>query len=95
MPSEPKMSDREEVKQICDLTHHEWADEYYGLKCENCGEFIPYGCEPWIPFEDDDEPEERWADCETCGGEFWGGGTSCTCENLEYYPDEPYPDEAA
>jgi hypothetical protein len=47
------MSDREEIQQICDATHHKWIDEYYGQKCETCGIFIPYGCEPWMPLDDD------------------------------------------
>ena len=38
----------EEKRKLCEMTHHEWKEEYYGYKCETCGEFIPYGCEPWI-----------------------------------------------
>jgi len=31
-------------------------------------------------FEDDDSDETEYPpDCETCGGEFWDGGTSCQC----------------
>ena len=38
--------------------------------------------------ENDDEFDDELAntpDCEMCGGEFWNGGTSCTC-------DEDYPE---
>ena len=28
--------------------------------------------------EDDDDPS-IYRTCEICGGEFWDGGTSCTC----------------
>lgn len=35
------------------MTHeHKWVEEYYGYKCE-CGAFIPYGCEPWIPTDEE------------------------------------------
>jgi len=30
--------------------------------------------------EDDDDDASVYRTCETCGGEFWDGGTSCTCE---------------
>lgn len=32
-------------------------------------------------FDDEEESEEYPPDCEICGGEFWDGGCSCTCEN--------------
>lgn len=32
-------------------------------------------------YEDEDDAEEYPPDCETCGGEFWDGGTSCTCNS--------------
>lgn len=57
------MTDREQKRQLCEATHHEWKEEYYGLKCETCGEFIPYGCEPWV--SDEEEPEEDF--CKHCG----------------------------
>ena len=50
-------SDRERKQEICDCTHHEWVEEYYGYVCENCGLFIPYGSEPWMPDDPDDCPE--------------------------------------
>jgi hypothetical protein len=50
-------------RELCEATHHEWKEEYYGYKCETCGEFIPYGCEPWAPPE---EPEC----CPYCGKEY-------------------------
>lgn len=34
----------------------------------------------WESSSDDDE-EDYNRTCETCGGEFWDGGTSCTCDD--------------
>lgn len=34
------------------------------------------------PF-DDDEEDDDYGTCPTCGGEFWDGGTSCTCGDYE------------
>jgi len=56
---------------------HEWEKEYYGDQCKKCGLFVPDGCGPWMP-EDTDDPT-IYRRCEVCGGEFWDGGTSCTC----------------
>lgn len=50
-------SDRERARQLCEATSHVWREEYYGYHCENCGEFVPFGCEPWIPADIDDESE--------------------------------------
>ena len=33
--------------------NHNYTEEYYGYRCIDCDQFIPYGCEPWLP--DDDE----------------------------------------
>jgi len=30
--------------------------------------------------EDDFDDPSLYRTCETCGGEFWDGGCSCTCE---------------
>ena len=30
---------------------HDWEEDYYGYVCQKCGQFIPYGCEPWAPLE--------------------------------------------
>lgn len=36
------------------------------------------------PFFDNDDEEEGYNfTCETCGGEFWDGGTSCTCDDSD------------
>ena len=59
-------SDRENAKQICELTHHDWQEGYYGLECSQCGEFIPYGCEPW----DTDQEEDPSRFCPHCGKEY-------------------------
>lgn len=30
---------------------HCWEEVYYGYKCAKCEQFIPFGCEPWLPEE--------------------------------------------
>lgn len=62
---------------------HEWEEDYYGVRCKICRAFIPYGCEPWAYTDDSFSEQEElylYHTCETCGGEFWDGGTSCTCD---------------
>jgi uncharacterized protein with PIN domain len=53
-------------------------EDYYGfLHCAECGAVLP----PWA-FDDPqnaDEDEMEFPNCEICGGEFWPGGTTCTC----------------
>jgi hypothetical protein len=55
------MNARDQLRNLCEMTHHEWKEEYYGYRCETCGEFILYGCEPWMPL---DEPptvsDDEW-----------------------------------
>lgn len=36
---------------------HDWIESYYGYDCKICGLFIPYGSEPWMPFDPTDCPE--------------------------------------
>ena len=36
---------------------HDWQEEYYGWKCSKCGDFIPFGCEPWMPVDEYEEDE--------------------------------------
>jgi len=71
-------------KQPCAESQHDWRDVYYGIECTKCGTFYPDGCEPWLPIDDDDYDEyddlSAFGTCETCGGEYWPGGTSCTCD---------------
>lgn len=33
--------------------------------------------------DDDDSEDDFYWICPTCGGEFWDGGTSCTCREWE------------
>jgi len=54
------------VRELCEATHHEWVEEYYGYKCETCGEFIPYSCEPWL--DDDGSLTQHGADSSICSG---------------------------
>jgi hypothetical protein len=37
---------------------HDFDEDYYGYKCQNCGIFYPYGCAPWEDDEDDLSPED-------------------------------------
>lgn len=54
-------SDRERVSTVCNMTHHEWTETYYGYRCDNCGRFFPFGCEPWAPIDDDeDDDADAW-----------------------------------
>jgi len=55
-------SDREKAQEICNLTHHDYAEEYDGYRCRNCDDFIPYGCAPWEWSPDEPEPV-----CDHCG----------------------------
>jgi hypothetical protein len=75
------MSERDEKRNLCEMTHHEWKEEYYGLKCETCSVFIPYGSEPWMPYEDD-EPT-----CKHCGKPLYDF-SDLGCE----YCDRRHPD---
>lgn len=50
-------SDKERAEELCSITHHKWAEEHYGYVCENCGLFIPYDTQPWMPFDPDECPE--------------------------------------
>jgi hypothetical protein len=52
------MSHREKAREICAMMDHDWVQEYYGYRCAVCGDFIPYGCEPWIDVDLDDLLEE-------------------------------------
>lgn len=42
--------------------NHEFTEEYYGYVCKKCGLFIPYGSEPWMPFDPDDTPEAYYGE---------------------------------
>ena len=52
--------------------HEKLVEGYYGHDCAACGELVyPYGCEPWMPDDDDygdsdypdDDPENACAEC--------------------------------
>ncbi len=67
--------------------HEKLIEGYYGHDCAVCGELIyPFGGAPWdVPTDDEqariDAEEYRmthWT-CETCGGEFGDGWTTCRC----------------
>lgn len=37
---------------------HEWGPHYYGHECVTCKLFVPFGCEPWAPNEDESDKED-------------------------------------
>lgn len=47
------------TEPLCD--RHAWKETYYGYECKWCGAFVPFGCEPWAPEDND---EECSLDCE-------------------------------
>lgn len=61
------LSDKEKAEELCNLWQHQWKEGYYGYTCENCGMFIPYGCEPWMPLDDYSEDDWEWGDDDS----FW------------------------
>lgn len=74
---------------------HKYVDGYYGLTCTLCGDFIPYGSEPWAYLTDEEEEHiarqhyyETHGYCSTCGGEYGDGWSNCTCEREEGYGDD-------
>ena len=61
---------------------HHWETGYYGDRCTICNIFVVDGLGWWMPLDDDDDDDPSiYRTCESCGGEFWDGGTSCTCED--------------
>lgn len=38
---------------------HDWKEEYYGTRCEKCGLFYPFGCEPWLPDDEANQELQR------------------------------------
>ena len=78
--------------------NHVWEETYYGLKCQVCGVFVPSGCEPWMPIDEEDDEEEDdeeefygYGTCETCGAEYGPGWSSCFCDELDQ--DDLFPEE--
>jgi hypothetical protein len=58
-----------------------WADEedaQRGPRCIDCFFGPPEPDFNSFPGEEEDDPS-TYRDCQVCGGEFWDGGTSCTC----------------
>ena len=44
--------------EYCDPFQHDWSEDYCGYKCVTCNLFIPFGCEPWMPLEDERYDED-------------------------------------
>lgn len=36
---------------------HVWDQVYYGYECRECALFIPFGLEPWLPLDEDEQEE--------------------------------------
>lgn len=65
---------------------HDWREGYYGHDCIKCGAFVVYGQAPWdVPTDEEqariDAEEYAYSHgtCETCGGEWGDGWSSCRC----------------
>lgn len=56
---------------------------------------VPEEPHSWYEYEDDyeDDYDDQCWTCSVCGGEFWNGGTSCTCP--PYGDPEPDPEREA
>jgi len=39
--------------KYCEPSNHVWKQGYYGWECAKCGLMIPFGCEPWLPFDEE------------------------------------------
>ena len=68
---------------MIDSCVHDWQEGYYGTECSICGLFYPDGGTLWINPDEDEHDEcddtTMYRTCPSCGGEFWDGGSSCTC----------------
>src|SRR5690606_1598948 len=49
-------------------------------ECEMCGEILDH-VGRFCSEECANENAYMYRTCQTCGGEFWDGGTSCTCDD--------------
>lgn len=43
----------------------DWVEDYAGYRCRVCGDFVPFGCEPWAPDDYDVAEMVREAFAET------------------------------
>ena len=44
--------DGEVIETVHDCKSTDWKEEYYGYRCKVCGNFVPFGCEPWMPEQE-------------------------------------------
>lgn len=72
------MADTRSGIRRCDgwVWEHNWHDDYYGVKCADCGMFYAYGCEPWAP-EREGMDDDEWYEGEDDGDEFDEAIGSC------------------
>jgi hypothetical protein len=85
----------------CDrwVWEHRWEDDYYGVKCADCGQFYAYGCEPWAPDSDDrceldddydEEPDEYEEALGNCHAFIDGGFMVCMAVGSEDCDECPF-----
>ncbi len=105
-PYPPDWKPRNRAYVVAPPSRHPMGGEYAWVITPDDGEWIslpdwirnsvyrPVPPSSW--WETDDEffdDEERVPDCPICGGEFWDGGTSCTCIDWGEGDEEPYPED--
>jgi len=96
------MTDSLSSNHRCDgwAWEHNWQDDYYGVKCADCGDFYAYGCEPWAPepdeehsddwYEGDDEPDEFDEAIGNCHSFIEGGYFVCMAAGSEECDECPF-----
>lgn len=83
------MSDQDDITEQdrkvrnCQATHHDWKQEYYGLRCTKCDLFLPDNSNWFAPLDDD---------MSIIGAEEWDDDEchpyDCTCEDcLQNHPE--------
>lgn len=48
------MPEEQPKSPFCTIGWCAWEKEYYGYRCSVCGDFVPFGSEPWIERDDED-----------------------------------------
>jgi hypothetical protein len=53
----PARHGSERVVIMTEYREHKWDEEYYGYRCSKCLTFIPFGCDPWLPNDEEEDDE--------------------------------------